>query len=136
MNAIKPINCETQGHLWNAGGLCVMCKAPRPADDNPKNGWRQVSQGIDVPREHFSMRAFVKGVCRVLVTHEDHDGRMRWHLSISCEKRYPGWEEIKDARYSLLPLPICFAMMLPPPDKYVNVHPNCFHLWEIDDGEW
>jgi hypothetical protein len=23
------INCDTQGHLWGAFGVCIMCKAPR-----------------------------------------------------------------------------------------------------------
>lgn len=81
-------------------------------------------------------RAFVKGPCRVLVGRENHVGKFRWHLSISCSNRYPAWEEIKDARYSLLPVGLTFAQILPPLSEYVNVHPNCFHLWEVDDGEW
>ena len=24
------VTCETQGHLWGAGGFCVMCKTPKP----------------------------------------------------------------------------------------------------------
>ena len=67
---------------------------------------------------------------------EPHGAKVRWHLSISCADRYPGWEEIKDARYSLLPLGLTFAQILPPPNEYTNIHRNCFHLWEIEDGEW
>lgn len=101
------------------------------------HGWREIappsgiSAGLGVP-----VRAYVKGPCRVLVSHEPHGAQMRWHLSISCADRYPGWEEIKDARYSLLPLGLTFAQILPPPRQYTNIHRNCFHLWEIDDGEW
>lgn len=79
-------------------------------------------------------KMFTKGACRVLLSHEpkfEGDG-LRWHLSISCADRYPTWEEIKDARYSLLPLGLTFAQILPPMNEFVNIHPNCFHLWEID----
>lgn len=98
------------------------------------HGWVE----IDVPPMPAGqrVRAFIKGACRVLVGHEDRhtNGILRWHLSISCEDRYPVWDEIKDARYALLPLGLTFAMLLPPPGEYVNIHPNCFHLWEIDDS--
>lgn len=83
-----------------------------------------------------SARAFKKGDCGVLITLEEHGKKPRWHLSISCQNRWPTWEEIKDARYTLLPNNLTFAQILPPPGDYINIHPNCFHLWEIDDGEW
>lgn len=59
-----------------------------------------------------------------------------WHLSISHSgglrpSRYPVWDEITDARYTLLPKDITMAMILPPPEQYVNVHETTFHLWEI-----
>lgn len=99
------------------------------------HGWRE----IEAPRlpHNGPTRAYQKGPCRVLVSQEDHkNGKPRWHLSISCADRYPGWNEIKDARYSLLPLGLTFAQILPPPQEFVNIHPNCFHLWEIDHAEW
>jgi hypothetical protein len=45
--------------------------------------------------------------------------------------RYPTWDEIKEARYKYLPAEITVALILPPLGEYVNVHPNCFHLYEI-----
>lgn len=67
-------------------------------------------------------------------------GRERegWHLSISHRTnthpsrpgRNPKWSEIKDARYRFLPAGINVAMMLPPPEEYVNAMDTCFHLWE------
>lgn len=80
------------------------------------HGWRDLGN-IELPLNQ-SAHAFSKGECRV---------------SISHPSRYPGWEEIKDARYSLLPAGLNFAMMLPPLNEYVNIHQNCFHLWEFDD---
>jgi hypothetical protein len=101
------------------------------------HGWREIGPvTLGSVGAEFPAKAFLKGPCRVLVSHEDHLGKMRWHLSISCKDRYPGWEEIKDARYSLLPLGLYFAMILPPPNEYLNIHPNCFHLWEIEEREW
>lgn len=55
-----------------------------------------------------------------------------WHLSISTPDRLPTWEELKQARYDLVPDRVTMAMLLPPKEQYVNVHPFCFHLWEID----
>jgi hypothetical protein len=99
------------------------------------HGWRELGV-FDLPLKAGSAKVFQKGPCKVLISQEDHDGKVRWHLSISCKDRYPGWEEIKDARYSLLPLGLTFAQILPPLNNYINIHPNCFHLWELSDGEW
>jgi hypothetical protein len=58
--------------------------------------------------------------------------RHGWHLSISHPDRYPTWDEIKAARFRFLPNDVTMAMLLPPKEEYVNLHPNCFQLWEID----
>lgn len=76
-------------------------------------------------------RAFMWGYCRVFVGIEPTIG---WHLSISCANRYPTWDEIKAARYDLIPNDVTMAMMLPPKDDYVNLHKNCFHLHQIPNG--
>jgi len=57
----------------------------------------------------------------------------RWHLSISHPDHYPTWDVIKEARYKYLPKDIYVAMILPPPDQYVNLCNNCFQLWEVND---
>lgn len=58
-----------------------------------------------------------------------------WHLSISHHDRYPTWDEIHKARYSLLSRSKNFAMLLPPPEQYVNANENCFHLYELTEKE-
>ena len=65
----------------------------------------------------------------VIVTVDDG----RWHLSISHEERYPTWDEIRDARYEFIPDEAHMVMVLPPKSEYVNVHSNCFQLWEIKE---
>lgn len=66
---------------------------------------------------------------RVIVS-KDAD---RWHLSISCQRRDPLWQEIREARYQFIPDNIYMVMGLPPKDVYVNCHPHTFHLWETID---
>jgi hypothetical protein len=75
--------------------------------------------------------------CTILAGQEPagRNGELRWHLSIAHPKRYPSWKEIMEARYDLLPPEVTIAMILPPPEEYINVHKNCFHLWEIEPEE-
>ena len=75
------------------------------------------------------------GVLRAFVAREPSG----WHLSIAHSRplgdrhrrRYCNWDEIAEARYSLLPDDITVAMLLPPRGQYVAVHPTVFHLHEI-----
>ena len=89
---------------------------------------------IETPIPH--LRAYAYGECRVLVGVEPNTERgivrNRWHASISHPSRYPTWDEIKAARYELIPHNLTVAMILPPPSEYVNLHNNCFHLHEIE----
>ncbi len=57
-----------------------------------------------------------------------------WHMSISHPGRYPTFDEIRDARYKYLPNEAMIAMLFPPKEQYINVHKNCFHLWEINEN--
>jgi len=80
-------------------------------------------------------RTYKYGSCVVVVGHE----KGRWHISISHQNRLPKWEEVRDARYQFVPKEVTMVMVLPRPEQYVNLHPNCLHLWETTDmvpGEW
>jgi len=71
--------------------------------------------------------AFASGDLLVFVGIEGN----RNHLSISAKGRYPTYDEIADARYDLVGR--CdMAMILPPPEDYMNIA-EVFHLWEIRD---
>jgi len=59
----------------------------------------------------------------------------RRHASIAHTSRYPTWDEIKEVRYSFFPDDCMVAMPLPPRSDYVNLHPNCFHLYEMVDDK-
>lgn len=60
-----------------------------------------------------------------------------WHISISCPSRYPTWDEIFTAWYDLVPdaPQINGAIILPRKSEYVNLHPNCFHVYQLADAE-
>lgn len=83
------------------------------------------------------LKTYTMGECTIMLAREKAaaDGTYLWHLSISSPHRHPTWDEIKVARYRLLPLDKCFGMLLPPPKLYVNVElqDHVFHLWEITD---
>lgn len=68
--------------------------------------------------------------CRVIYAVENG----REHVSISHKKRYPNWDEIKFVRYKLMKPDATIAQILPPKNEYVNIHSNCFHLFEIIDN--
>jgi hypothetical protein len=80
---------------------------------------------------------YVMGECSVIVAREpDTDGYYRWHLSVAHPSRYPSWDEIKTARYSLselkdVPVMAQLLPLLASDDEWVNAHDNCFHLHEI-----
>ena len=76
-------------------------------------------------------KAYRRGLFTIMVSDEEGG----WHMSIAHPTRYPTWNEIKKARYALLPPEITMAQLLPPKNVYVNLHSNCFHLWEIKDDD-
>jgi hypothetical protein len=53
-----------------------------------------------------------------------------WHISVSCEDRYPTWDELRDVCWALKPL--CrFNLPIPKPeDPYTNLHNFCLHVYE------
>jgi hypothetical protein len=83
------------------------------------------------------VKTFRMGACSIIKAREPAgtDNELLWHLTISHPDRHPTWDEIKVARYRLLPLDRCFGMLLPPPEYYVNVEEqdHVFQLWEVTD---
>lgn len=82
--------------------------------------------------------------CRILhAVEETEHGTLR-HVSISHPERYPTWDEIRDTKYALFQDGEDAVMILPRKKggpRYVNVHPRCFHLWELPEipgpsGKW
>ena len=53
------------------------------------------------------------------------------HISLSHPSRLPTWEEVKEVREKVGDPKKFYVMVLPPKEYYVNLHPYCFHLWEV-----
>ena len=61
-----------------------------------------------------------------------------YHISVSVPYRYPTWDEIYTAWYDLVPgagSEFNGAIILPRKTEYVNIHPNCFHVHQLEDAE-
>lgn len=81
------------------------------------------------------------GECKVIAAREPLErGGYAWHVSISHDTRYPSWDEMKSVLYwpgmVWAPQPgKVYAQLLGPvaEGEWVDVHENCFHLYEIED---
>ncbi len=71
------------------------------------------------------------GRCQIIVSKQ----KAGWHLSVSKPDSLPTWEEMRDARYELIPDEATMALLLPPKLEYVNVHDYCLQMYEIP-GEY
>ncbi len=55
---------------------------------------------------------------------------MGWeHVSVSARVRCPTWEEMCWIKGIFWGQEDCVIQFHPPSSQYVNVHPNCLHLW-------
>ena len=54
-----------------------------------------------------------------------------WHLSVSSNHTL-GYYELKEIRYKFMPNDMQVAQIFPPREEFINVHENCFHLWELE----
>jgi hypothetical protein len=106
----------------------------RAAVANPDR--RRELREVELPDEVAQMlepgsRAYRMGRCGIIASQQ----RAGWHLSISRPDKLPTWEEVRDARYAIVPDEATMAMLLPPQSEYVNVHSYCLQLYEIP-GEY
>jgi hypothetical protein len=102
----------------------------RAAASNPDR--KRVIQEVEIPPHATALfepgtRAFRMGACFILLSQQ----RVGWHMSISKPSKLPTWEEVRDARYALIPDEAVMAMLLPSKDVYVNVHEFCLQLYEV-----
>ena len=90
-------------------------------------------QGIDPA----TLKLYTMGPCSIFVGQEPagRNHELLWHLTISTPSRHPTWDEIKVARYRLLPPDICVGMLLPEARFYVNLpeQDHVMQLWEVRD---
>ena len=117
----------------------------RQAMETARSHWEETVPPIELD-DHFrasqaTVRTFRRrvgdGVLAVILTHHPEYG---YQMSVSFMdhrqrlSRYPRWDEIADARYTLIPEEVDMCMRLPPPDQYVALHATTFQLVEHNRG--
>ncbi|HSC05469.1 MAG TPA: hypothetical protein VLD59_01430 [Steroidobacteraceae bacterium] len=113
---------------------------PHRAADDPSahiREWAASQEAAMIGNGAIVARCWILGECSILVGREPvaSDGSYRWHLSIAHRRRYPTWDEIKMARYSIpelrdMPLMVQLLPKIDDPGQWTNLHDNCFHLYE------
>lgn len=105
---------------------CLDCKCV-----NLNCKYREEDSSGIFPGIQPGTKVYTRGFCSIMVSPPFKDSG--WHMSISCAKRNPTWEEIRDAWYDLIPDADKRngAMFFPPKGEYVNVHSYCFHIHEV-----
>lgn len=58
-----------------------------------------------------------------------------WHLSAACNHTL-GYYELKELRYEFMPDNMTVAQIFPRRESFVNIHENCFHLWQLRPGAY
>ena len=82
----------------------------------------------------FALRQKIGGL-RVLIDCEyKRDGKAWVHVSYSRKDRIPSHEDTCKVKSAFIGDRYAYAVF-PPSDKYVNIHPNCLHLWALAEGD-
>lgn len=56
-----------------------------------------------------------------------------WHLSVAANHPL-GYYEIKEIRYKFMPNDMQVGQIFPPREEFVNIHENCYHLFELSNS--
>ncbi len=115
-----------------------MKTATSPGSRTRSLDWREIDPGTQArvmlaPGARVYQAAVRDGHLSAIVSIDGGE----WHLSVShrlnvkpfLPGRIPTFEEVKDARYALLPGDVTVAMLFPPADQWVDVHPTTLHLY-------
>lgn len=70
----------------------------------------------------------------IIASDEIHDGRRWLHVSTAFVDRLPTWLELRDLKNWLIGREKLAIQVLPRESEYVNIHPNCLHLFSPLDG--
>lgn len=90
--------------------------------------WRCIDRGIDgglyKSRDGFTV---IVSCCI------ERDGRAWVHLSVSRRDRVPNWDEMVRIKEIFLGKESLAVQVFPPRSEWVNLHPNCLHLYQCLD---
>lgn len=71
------------------------------------------------------------GGMAVIATIDNTPHGVLLHVSVSYPDHAPTWEEIRLVKSAFFGEDLDAMMVLPREADYVNVHPYCFHLWQM-----
>lgn len=91
--------------------------------------WELVSRAED----GAAYRNDQAGLAAIITCSKELDGRFWIHLSLSHRARLPRWAELVEAKELFLGNREAYQV-IPPRERYVNIHPNVLHLWAPLDG--
>ncbi len=89
---------------------------------------------IDVAVDGRAYRNNLASLACIVSAGQELDGRTWIHMSLSHPSRLPTWRELVEAKELFLGDRYAYQV-LPPRDKYVNIHPHVLHLFAVDGGE-
>ena len=72
---------------------------------------------------------------KILSSGIDHEHGWE-HVSVSLYNRIPNWKEMCFVKELFWNDDECVVQYHPAKSEYVNVHPNCLHLWKPIDGKF
>lgn len=96
---------------------------PRPsAIFKEREEWVEITQGTS--------RAWVFNGLLVMATAAImQDGREWLHVSLSRKSRIPSYDDLQLVKREFIGNDKKAIMVFPEQENYVNIHPNCLHLW-------
>ncbi|MCM1532750.1 MAG: hypothetical protein NC114_10840 [Ruminococcus flavefaciens] len=62
-------------------------------------------------------------------TDQDENGQLYHHVSCSFRNRIPNWNELHGVKNLFIGKDRTAFIFFPPESEYLNLHPNCLHLW-------
>jgi hypothetical protein len=65
----------------------------------------------------------------------EQDGKRWLHVSTAHPRRLPSWEELREVKDIFIGRERQAVQKFPKQSEYVNIHPNCLHLWCCLDGD-
>lgn len=92
-------------------------------------GWKTIQQF----GEGFALTEIGGGLRVIVDCTEKLDGNQWIHVSYSRKDWPPSHADTCKVKAAFIGERYAYAVF-PPADKYVNIHPNCLHLWARLDG--
>lgn len=126
MNRIRMENNLPQDIIGHDGDL-LWAKGQLPKETPA--GWREVIDNLDGKAYQHATGIYV-----IVSGARENDGKRWMHLSISIRSgRMPTWDDLRKAKEDLLGDRYA-VVVLPPRDRYVNIHSAVLHCFACVDG--